>query len=305
MENNKRYIIPVNPKGLDSIAETLLQDPPTGGGGGQPEGNFPEGTLPYGDLSSYIILEGKSHGNYSYPTLFISTHRLAADQPVLKAAQGLQLNLQNSAKEQSGYDYIGNINWFNALKLNLSLGNITLNPREFLDFKELLEAGIGGKPVFDGKKNRVNSSKLSEVYNEIFEVRDPWRSEWLDADFKVADVSMIGKIANFVGDKVGQLYVNYDHRLIKGELKPQKVELLEACVMEDTWIDPTSFNRQGLPTRKLDAHKLYYWYPRRDNNSVAWFGANSDGAVLDCLRGPSYTGGALGVRAARVAPKNL
>src|SRR3989344_4437046 len=119
------------------------------------------------------------------------------------------LQLQNSQKEADGTDYIGNMNWNIALTLNNKLGNMTLNPRQFIDFKELLE----------------------------------------------------------------------DH------------------VREDSWIDVTSFNRQGLPTKKAKAQKLYYYSPIAGR--VAGFVAYSDWAVLYCDWDPTDSDSSLGVRPVR------
>ena len=151
------------------------------------------------DPSAYIILEGKTHGNYSYPDLLVGMHRLGLDTDVQSAAQNLGLSVQETGQEKDGTKYLGNINWEQALKINAQLGNVTLNPRQFIDFKELLKDGIGGtRAVYDGRGNRISSLNLNSVYDEIFEVRDPWRSEWLDAKFSKVNQGLMATIKGLV-----------------------------------------------------------------------------------------------------------
>ena len=68
----------------------------------------------------------------------------------------------------------------------------------------------------------INKSEQKRIFNDIYEKRDPYRAEWLDADFKV-----INEV----------LYINYNHRLINGVLKPQNSEKLEDYLMKDKEID--------------------------------------------------------------------
>jgi len=232
----------------------------------------------------YILLEAKQHGNYSYPDLLVSIHRLGLTNEVEQAAGKLSLKVSNTAQEQDGHQYIGNIQWEPALKLNLLLGNLTLNPRQFIDFKELLEEGIKGKKVYNGSGMLIDSKVLEGVYDEIFKVRAPWRAEWLDADFNV-----INQV----------LHINYNHRIVNSSLQPQNSEPLEACLMKNCYVDLASANKQGLPIKESKTKEIYYWYPRNDNNSVAWFDADSDWAYLGCIRLPRYSYSELGVRGAK------
>ena len=95
-------------------------------------------------LGNYIILPGRIHDSYEYPDLDVGMHRLSYGAEVKQVAKTLGLKLQNTASEENGHRYIGKINWEQALKLNLLLEHLTLNPRQFVDFKELLEEGIKG-----------------------------------------------------------------------------------------------------------------------------------------------------------------
>ncbi|MEK6824213.1 MAG: hypothetical protein AABY06_04220, partial [Nanoarchaeota archaeon] len=122
-----------------------------------------------------------------------------------------------------------------------------------------------------------------DIYKDIIEVRNPWRAEWLDANFK---------------KRKDGLYI-----LTENETKEEK---LEECLMQDKTprIDLEDYinsnhTKQGLPNKKVENGSLYYWYPRSDNDSVAWFDAIDSRAYLYCNGYPSYTFSNLGVRAAK------
>ncbi len=175
------------------------------------------------------------------------------------------------AKERSLHEK----NWFEAHKELQENGKRMLTIPEFVEVLKYT------------KKNH------KDIYNEITEVRSPWRTEWLDADFKLKD---------------NILYINSNHILDKkGSLVPQNSEILDKnTLMKDktpgvsleNWIEnPT---KQGLPSKKVKSGDLYYWNPRSDNNSVARFDASPSGAFLICGRGPAGGGADLGVRAAKL-----
>ena len=244
------------------------------------------------DLENYIILQRKVHNFYEYPDMLVSMHRLGFNSDVEKAAKQLGSTLKDTAKEYEGKGpgYIGSIKWEQALKLNLLLGGETLSPRQFIDFKELLESG----KAFDGKGVKVPNSRLVQILNEIRTVRDPYRAEWLDADFKVLD-----KKENIVSDpKKGRLYLLSRHIIQAGVLDPQyKADIEGKYLDSNSQIDEKSFNEYGLPTKK--GNGFNYWSPPKDNNSVAWFYAYSVRAGLICYGLPDDSYSGLGVRHAR------
>ena len=130
-----------------------------------------------------------------------------------------------------------------------------------------------------------------DIYDEITEVRNPWRAEWLDANFKVENKGLLKK---------GELYI-----LTENESKKEK---LEDCLMEDKtpgidlndWINGKNISSQGLPNKNISSGSLYYWHPRSDNNSVAGFGAGGSRADLGCSGNPSDADSSLGVRPCKV-----
>ncbi len=151
-----------------------------------------------------------------------------------------------------------------------------LNLREFADFLLLLKSGNAE----DGLGNKLLDLEITRIYNEIVEVRNPYRAEWLDAKFK---------------DKNGVFHINYNHRFKGKKLVPLKSEPLETCVMKNCEVELSSFNKQGMPTK--EGTDFNCWFPRE--NRVARFNADADGAGLGCDRAPLYSGAGLGVRLAR------
>jgi hypothetical protein len=154
---------------------------------------------------------------------------------------------------------------------------------EFVEFIKYLRANPSG--IKD-----ANQSEVASMLDEVLTVRNPYRAEWLDADFKV---------------KGKKLYVNYN--VFENGKIVQKTEALERCLMTDkqpgidldSWLNnPT---KQGLPKEDIANGTIWYWFPRDDNNSVAWFVANSNGADLDCGGDPAVAVAGLGVRAIRRA----
>ncbi len=181
------------------------------------------------------------------------------------------------AKQRSHFD----TTWYQAHQALQKEGARMLTIREFVDILQLLQSG----KVVDGLEKNLAKTEIDTMYDGITKKVDPWRAEWLDADFKVVrDV----------------LHINYGHKSVNGKLEPTRSEQLEQCVMEEGYVDLFSANRQGLPTKKTRNQDFYYWKPLDDNNSVAGFEAGSDRAILSCGRDPQDSVAVLGVRAARV-----
>jgi hypothetical protein len=170
-------------------------------------------------------------------------------------------------------------NWFDCHKdALLNNQNMMLIP-EFIEFLKYLRLDS-------------NNPEYLEIFKEITEARNPWRAEWLDADFKV---------------KNKEFYINYNHILnSNGELIPNKSEKLENCLMKNKtpgidlkeWLN-NSHTKQGLPNKKIKSGDLYYLGPGSDNNSVARFDADSAWACLNCDRNPSFASDSFGYRAVR------
>jgi len=294
-----RPLLPItaSQKDLESVAEALLSENTYINA---PEIETSDSTPAIGvrDPKSYLILPGQSkYGKFSYPEMLVTKRRLADSAEVQKAAQSLGSTITNTALQKDGYayDYIGNVNWSRALSLNLTLGGRTLHPRQHADLRKMLQDGIDNNlKVYDGSRATVPKGELQEIYNDILKTGN-YRGEWLDADFKFID---------------GKLWIYSGHQLKGGKLEPQIKEPLESGnVMEDCLVD-LKFNRQGFPTAKSSLNdyqqgkNIHSYFPRSDNNSVAWFGAGSGWAGLYCDVGPSSGDGVLGVRAAKILGGN-
>ncbi|MDO8564194.1 MAG: hypothetical protein Q7R87_04245 [Nanoarchaeota archaeon] len=261
---HSRPLIPVSPQGLDEIAESLLQKTPA-----SPPSNAgvspPSPARNVNNPGDYIILEGKVHDAYTYPDLLVA------------------MNTRHQGT-----------NWRDAHVALDKEGAFMLGIRQFVDFLTLLKSGN----AYDGLGKKLSTARLKTIYEDIVAVRDPWRSEWLDADFKV-----LGKKFGTFGGKVA---MHYEHKIVNGTLTPSRANevLVGYCAKDktpgislDDWLARATY--QGLPPADVKDGALYYWQPGKDDNSVAGFCADSGRAGLNCVRDPSLTVATLGVRAAR------
>ena len=210
--------------------------------------------------ADYIFLEGQNYvGNNAYDDTLVS------------------MDLTHKGK-----------NWNEAHVLLQQEGAYMLKIRQFVDFLNLLKSG----KAFDGTGKLVNQSKLTSILDEIWTVRSPWRSEWLDAKFE--------KKGGTLG-MGGDMYINHGHKIVNGQPQPLFSDKLASYLSSDKQIDHDSLlanaNQWGLPRPDIKAGSLYYWSPA--NGKVAGFFADSDGAYLFCVRIPSVTNSYLGVRAVR------
>jgi len=172
-------------------------------------------------------------------------------------------------------------NWYQAHEALHEENQVMLTIRQFVDFVNHLRSGT----VYDGTGTQLPSLEIDQILKEIVEKRNPWRAEWLDADFKVKD-------------KV--LYINYNHRTVDGQLVPQVSEPVQMSLMNNCFADVFgSADSQGLPIQTNETSGIYYWTPMSDNSSVAGFRASSSRVDLDCGRGPQGSISVLGVRSAQ------
>ncbi|MDP1695979.1 MAG: hypothetical protein Q8L29_03635 [archaeon] len=161
--------------------------------------------------------------------------------------------------------YVGREKLFHGSNLNKAHEKLQaqdsrmLTPYQFMEFIKYLQ------------NNSIPDK--DKILDEILTVREPYRSEWLDAKFSEQGKDMF--IEHF-----GQ--------------KPAK---LEKCVAREGWVDMNSYNSQGMPTKTIKKHELYFYPPTAD--TVAGFSADSNGASLDCDRDPTNSYTSLGVRPAR------
>lgn len=124
--------------------------------------------------------------------------------------------------------------------------------------------------------------EYQELFNEITEVRDPWRANWLNAKFE---------------EKQDGLYMISKNVLVDGEYKTEKQRLDDVLMKDKTpginlneLLD--SDKKHGLPPADISDGDLDYWHPRENN--FARFVAYSVRADLDCGH-PSDSYSSLGV----------
>ena len=212
--------------------------------------------------------------------MLIAKKRLAYDAEVDKASKKLGLNLQDNNQ-----GYIGNINWEQALNLNKELGNFTLNPKLFAEFLKLLKSGR----AFNGAGKKVDPKELEQILNEITEVRNPWRAEWLDNKYSKSN------------DKIQVTYHKFDSSgnlvEVTEQLDPETlIQNKTPGINLEDWIENPTL--QGLPKSNVKDGSLYFWQPTEGR--VARFVAGADGAGLGCYGGPLGSDPGLGVRAAKI-----
>jgi len=209
----------------------------------------------------YIIVPGASYEKYSYPDMLVS----------------MKLEYHNT-------------DWNQAHSTLLQLGAQMLTIRQFVDFLKVLRSGT----AYDGTGRIIDKNKISTIFNEITEVRDPWRSEWLDAKFEER------RSGGFLG--LGFKWfvnINYGHTLQNNQLSPAHSEKLNEDWIQDRGIEYWIKNsdEHGLPRYKRRAvlEEIDGWRP--DSGTVARFCANSNKADL-CCKDPTNRSPSLGVRIA-------
>ena len=192
--------------------------------------------------------------------------------------------------EMEGYN---NKNYNNTHRMLLRNGLYMPTPFIFMThFKNVMDAIQGrGKLLYaDGteveEELKVDIYKhLTEDFKDAYGGENPGAWTWLNAQFEEGDE---WKLKTVIGIDEA-----------KKKLKI-KTETLESFLEEDCLVD-LSFNSQGLP--KPDARSVSQEYKKRKNiyfyqpqdNAVARFNANSDGARLNCNGNPSVRDASLGV----------
>jgi hypothetical protein len=113
-------------------------------------------------------------------------------------------------------------------------------------------------------------------------VRNPWRSEWLDAKFENGNMKY--------------------HVFADGDIKENSQPISAEVLMQnkipginlEAWLNDNYF---GLPKSNIPKGNLYYWAPVEGR--VARFSADSVRALLSCDWYPWGTSASLGVRVGR------
>ena len=179
-------------------------------------------------------------------------------------------------------DFFGK-NWYEVHEALAKESYQMLTIRQGIDLIKLLKS----RKVYDGLKAKLNDAEVQQILNEIIEIKDPWRSEWLDARFiKNNNELYLLQENGYDSSKSGKLE---DKIVAKSTIKINPL-------MQDTKFNINDTDKYGLPTK--EGTELNYWYPRE--NHVARFYANSSRAGLDCYGDPDNSDSELGVRRAKI-----
>lgn len=136
--------------------------------------------------------------------------------------------------------------------------------------------------LMDSLGNELTSQRKEKVYGHL--ISGAW--SWLNARFVIYEEGFHGLGLERVVD------VESDGKLVT------EIEPLLACVWNAGYVDLT-FNAQGMPVqfshlqKYVPGENLYFSRPRV--GTVAWFYANSGGAVLSCDGNPTDSGSCLRV----------
>lgn len=226
------------------------------------------------NLENYVILEGRTHEDYSYPDTLVFMAKRHYGKNKMDAYFALARDSEHM-----------------------------LTIRQFVDFLILLK---GGK-VFDGRGVRDGSKRVDFILNEILSTKVqqtqlPWSGEWLDAEFE--------KKRGFMG--IGaKLHINYGYRLVNGVLKPQYSEKISDCLrgyseLEVDYghsrIDMLSWivtaDKHGLPRANGSHGEMDYIFPRE--KTAAAFCSQNGETSLCCSYSPGFRDEHYGVRPARL-----
>ena len=282
---------------LVALAQTMKVPAPDGNGAQNDENKKNTGTSPLilpqpdfepGKPESYILLPAGQYGREGYPDLYIGMKRVSLDARLEKALQtkGIQLSKKgNEAPRNNTQGFLGYINHQEALQINNALGGFTPSLLLSKEFLSLLEAGISqGKEIHNGAGSKIQIPTLEAIYKDITEVRSPWRSEWYGTRFHGSNINYCTVTPKGVLQDVTRPLGN-------AHLTQQKTPGIDFKY----WLKNATSH--GLPLSHCPDGALYYWPP--GNDTVAGFGADSGGAVLNCDGDPTYSDSSLGVREAR------
>ena len=145
-------------------------------------------------------------------------------------------------------------------------------------------------PEFVGFLNHLRENPSDEntcVYNDITQVRGPWRSEWIDAYLEQRDDGLYFLTGNKTkAEKLDQdtLVVDRDPRFSSG-------------ISLDGWL--SNQTSQGLPRKNVEEGDLCYSFDVERNKGAMAFVAGYDRAILNLIKVPSGRGPNFGVRAVK------
>jgi hypothetical protein len=227
-----------------------------------------------------------------FPKKIFGIDTAKAYEKIMKEEPKKDKKRKVEGRDNSDFIYVPSVDLYFAKERSL-LGENWYSTHEELDKQGMKMPTIYQFKEFLRYLHENPNEEYTGIYNEIVEVRSPWRGEWLDAGFEITN-------------NVRKIY--YNHRIVSGELVAGNSERLDRnTLMEDKSIDLEYWLRnstkQGLPKKDCREGSLQYWCP--ENGRVARRDASSDGAVLGAGRGPQIAYPRLGVRAVRERRKKI
>ena len=260
MTDSLRPLVPVNTKGLDDVANSLLE-------------NYNAGN--------------EQDGNAQQP-LNIPANIAKADY-IRIPQQGILISKKELYKgDQFKY------NWEKSIFTLQENGLYMPSPAIFMNhFMNVKNAAEGKSSLQDGNGRNIPRNEAQNLWQYLSSTnRSQFNGEtcwtWLDAFFKHDKTSGIYMETDHSVVAQGR----------KKVLQGKKLTLDAHITNQDGWAE-LSFNKQGLANKPssqngyIQGSNMYFWYPRK--NQVAWFYADSGWAGLDCDRDPTGTNSSLGV----------
>lgn len=249
------------------------------------------------DSKNWIVVprKGEEPKGFKNPLDYkyaVDPARISYNSAVERAGKELELKLENTAKDSLDRKFVGNIQWEQAIRLNLLLGCKATNPLEHFTFLDLINKGAEGKiKVYDVSETQLNQEYLGKIRDDIIKVQSPQRGEFLDAEFKFEN---------------NKYYIHFNHKLKNGNFSYTKQLLDENTLLENKFpgIDWVYFlgntTKQGLPKQNIKQGSIYYFAPNKYNNSVAKSSVDDDWAYFYCSESHFKIGLSLGVRAMKI-----
>jgi hypothetical protein len=219
-----------------------------------------------------------------FPKRIFGVDTAKAYEEVMREERPKKRRKKVSREDREGFIYVPSIDLYFAKERSL-LGK-NWNETHF----ELDKQGMKMPSIYEFKEFlryllENPNEEYTRIFNDITEVKSPWRAEWLDAKFD-------------------EKKIYFNHGIVNGKLIAGNSETLDReTLMKDKlpgigleyWLKNST--KQGWPKKNCDEGSLWYWYPR--DGAVAGFGADEDSTYLICSRNPANSYGPLGVRAVR------
>jgi hypothetical protein len=231
------------------------------------------------DTRDYIVITPEfSQGRYSFS---VSPGRVAYGPEIEKIGGDFGRKFPNTARDSLDREFIGEINWQEAIDLNSARGESTLSLAQANIFLNLLYQGaFKNLPVYNEAGKKLDSRYLQSIFEDVVKIQSPWRAEWIDAFFEQDDT---------------EFYILTQNKSQKQRLNGGLRENRSPGISLEAWLkNPT---KQGLPRANVAEGDLYYGSPA--NGSVARFDVYFIRAYLYAGGSPSDRDAVLGVRAAR------